>query len=105
MRREEAIASGLLWAGLVRTAPGASSGWHHHGNHETAIYVAAGRLLLESGPAGAETISALAGDFVHVPAWMIHRETNDGEEESQLVVVRAGSGPTTLNVEGPAPSA
>lgn len=103
MTREEAIAEEGLWAGLVRTAPGATSGWHHHGSHETSIYVAAGQLFMESGPGGAETISARAGDFVHVPAGAVHRETNDGPTESQLVVVRAGEGTTTINLDGPEP--
>lgn len=104
MIREEAIAAKGLWAGLVRTAPGVSSGWHHHANHETSIFVAVGRLLMESGPGGGQSISAEPGDFVHVPAGIIHRETNDGDVESHLVVVRAGSGPTTVNVEGPEPA-
>ena len=43
-----------------------------------------------------------AGDFVHVPKGAIHREGNPSDEESHLVVVRAGQGPTTINVDGPA---
>ena len=104
MRREQAIAAPGLWAGLVRTAPGMTSGWHHHGDYETSIYVSSGTLRMESGPGGAEVITAVAGDFVHVPKGAIHREGNDGGEESRLIVVRAGHGPPTVNVEGPAPS-
>ena len=37
MRREEAFDSGKLWAGVAHTAPKALSGWHHHGDHESAI--------------------------------------------------------------------
>ena len=48
MTREQAIAEGGIWAGLVRTAPGAASRWHHHGQHETSIYVASGQLRMES---------------------------------------------------------
>jgi uncharacterized RmlC-like cupin family protein len=101
MVREEAIAEEGLWAGLVRTAPGMASGWHHHGEHQTSIYVTGGRLRLESGPGGRDVVEAVEGDFVHVPAGVIHRETNPSDRESQLVVVRAGAGPTTINVEGP----
>lgn len=103
MVRERAVEVDGLWAGLVRTAPGATSGWHHHGEFETAIYVAQGRLRLESGPAGAEVIDAQAGDFVHVPRGAIHRESNHGADESRLVVVRGGYGVPTVNVDGPAP--
>ncbi len=37
MIREEAVATDGIWAGLVRTAPGMVSGWHHHAAYETAI--------------------------------------------------------------------
>jgi uncharacterized RmlC-like cupin family protein len=102
--REKAIDADGLWAGLVRTAPGVSSGWHHHGDYETSIYVAHGTLRMESGPAGSDVVHAASGDFVHVPRGAIHREINDGSEESHLVVVRAGRGAPTVNVDGPAPA-
>ena len=38
MVREQAIATEGLWAGLAHTEPGRTSGWHHHGEHETTIY-------------------------------------------------------------------
>lgn len=102
MTREQAIEVDGLWAGYVRTAPGATSGWHHHGDHESSIYVARGSLRMESGPDGSEVITAVAGDFVHVPKGAVHRESNDGDEESHLVVVRAGRGVPTVNVDRPA---
>jgi uncharacterized RmlC-like cupin family protein len=102
MTRERAIEVDGLWAGLVRTEAGATSGWHHHGDYETSIYVAAGTLRMESGRGGSDVIHAGAGDFVHVPKGAIHRETNDGDGESRLVVVRAGHGVPTINVDGPA---
>jgi uncharacterized RmlC-like cupin family protein len=103
MRRERAIDVEGMWAGFVRTAPGMTSGWHHHGDYDTSIYVASGTLRMESGPGGADVVTAKAGDFVHVPKGAVHREGNESDEESHLVVVRAGSGPPTINVEGPAP--
>lgn len=105
MTRERAIDVDGLWAGLVRTAPGTTTGWHHHGGYETSIYVAHGTLRMESGPGGSQVVTAGAGDFVHVPKGAVHRETNDAAEESQLVVVRAGQGVPTVNVDGPAPAA
>jgi len=104
MTREKAIEVDGLWSGLVRTAPGMTSGWHHHGQYETSIYVARGSLRMESGPGGSHLVTALSGDFVYVPKGAIHRESNDSNEESQLVVVRAGSGVPTINVDGPAPA-
>jgi uncharacterized RmlC-like cupin family protein len=104
MIRERAIEVEGLWAGLVRTEPAMTSGWHHHGDYETSIYVAQGTLRMESGPGGSEVIDAEPGDFLHVPKGAIHRESNPGMKESHLVVVRAGRGAPTINVDGPAPS-
>jgi uncharacterized RmlC-like cupin family protein len=91
-----------MWAGVARTQPSGTTAWHHHGDHETSIYVVEGRLRMESGPGGRDVIEASAGDFLHVPPWAIHRESNPGDTESSIVVVRAGRGPPTTNVEGPA---
>jgi uncharacterized RmlC-like cupin family protein len=103
MRREVAVETERLWSGVVTTDPGASSAWHHHGDHDTVIYVAQGSVRLESGPGGRAVVDAVAGEFVEVPPWAVHRELNPGTERSELVVVRAGTGPTTTNVDGPAP--
>jgi uncharacterized RmlC-like cupin family protein len=101
MVREEAIATGGLWAGLVRTDPGMTSGWHHHGDHETAIYVLSGVLRMESGPGGSDVVVAEPGDFVLVPRLTVHREGNPSDEEGRLIVVRSGSGEVVVNTEGP----
>lgn len=101
MIREEAITTGLTWAGLVRTAPHMTSGWHQHGEHETTIFVLSGVCRIESGPGGKVVTEAHEGDFILVPPQTIHRESNPSDEESHLVVVRAGSGAPTINVDGP----
>jgi uncharacterized RmlC-like cupin family protein len=103
MVREQAIGVDGMWAGLARTQPGMTSGWHHHGDHETSIYVVSGALRMESGAGGSSVVDAGPGDFLYVPRHAIHREGNPAEIESHLVVVRAGAGPITVNVDGPAP--
>ena len=103
MIREEAVATDGMWAGLVRTAVGMVSGWHHHGEYETAIYVVTGTLHMEFGPGGADTLDGLPGDFLHVAPGAIHRESNPSDEESHIIVVRSGTGPPVINVDGPAP--
>jgi uncharacterized RmlC-like cupin family protein len=90
-----------MWSGLVTTESGAGSGWHHHGDHDTAIYVVDGSLWLEHGPGGTHVIEAKAGDFVHVPPGVIHRELNKAEHPSHLIVTRSGEGVPTINVDGP----
>ena len=101
MRREKAFEVTGLWAGVVHTEPGATSGWHHHGEHETSLYVVRGAMRLEFGAGGAESVEAHAGDFVHVPAHTVHRESNPSEQVSTAVIARAGTGVPTVNVDGP----
>ena len=100
MDRARAFQLQLLWAGQVRTAPGAVSGWHHHERNESSLYVVRGILRLEfEGYDG--YLDAGPGDFVHVPAWTVHRESNPTREPSLAVVARVGGGVATVNVDGP----
>ena len=103
MTREEAIATGGMWAGLVRTAPGMVSGWHHHSGYETAIFVITGAVRMEFGPGGESMLDGGPGDFLYVAPGAVHRESNPTEGESSIIVVRAGSGDPVVNVDGPEP--
>lgn len=103
MIREEAITTEGMWAGLVRTDAHMTSGWHHHGDYDTSIYVLSGALRMECGPGGETVVEAGPGDFMHVPKGAIHRESNPSDVESQLIVIRAGEGPAVVNVDEPAP--
>ena len=103
--REQAIDIAGLWSGFVRTEPGEASGWHHHGDHDTSVYVVEGHVRIEFGPGGAYAADAGPGDFVHIPKHVVHREVNAGSTTSQEIITRSGSGPVTINVEGPAPAA
>ncbi len=95
MLRKKAFEQPILWAGHVETAPGAVSGWHHHDRNESSLYVVSGILRLEcEGVEG--WLDAFAGDFVHVPAYTVHRESNPGEMPSLAVIARAGGGIPTV---------
>jgi uncharacterized RmlC-like cupin family protein len=98
MVREEAVVVGDLWSGRVRTEAGAVSGWHHHGEHDTVIYVVAGALRLETATG---VVQGDPGDFLHVPAHTVHRESNPTSQTSEAVLVRRGTGPVVVNVDGP----
>jgi uncharacterized RmlC-like cupin family protein len=101
MIREQAVATDRMWAGLARTGPGVAGGWHHHGDHESAIYVLSGALRMEFGPGGSQVLEAGPGDFLYVAPYAVHREINPADQESQIVVVRSGSGEPVINVDGP----
>ena len=98
MARQVALHTETMWSGTVDTEAGTTSGWHHHGDHDTTLYIVSGRMRLESGPGGRDV-----GDFLRVPAGAVHRESNPGEATSRAVIVRCGSGTPTVNVDGPAP--
>ena len=102
MERQEAVATDHMWSGVARTEAGMVSGWHHHGEYETTIYVLTGSLRMEFGPDGSTTLEAGPGDFVYVPKGVVHRESNPSAEPADIVVVRAGRGASTINVDGPA---
>ena len=100
MHRERAFELPTLWSGRVITQPGSVSGWHHHDLNETSLYVVRGVLRFEcEGLAG--YVDAHAGDFIHVPAFTVHRESNPADEPSIAVIARAGGGIATVNVEAP----
>jgi mannose-6-phosphate isomerase-like protein (cupin superfamily) len=105
MRRQVAFTAPGLWSGLVHTEPGAISGWHHHGSHQTSLFVVTGILQLESGPDGDVITQAGPGEFLHVPAGAVHRESNPGAGRSTAVIARSGHGAPTVNVAGPAGAA
>ncbi len=104
MTRQVARHGEGMWSGTVDTEPGAVSGWHHHGDHDTTLYVVSGRMRLESGPDGSHVVEAGPGDFLHVPAGAVHRESNPSGEPARAVIVRCGTGEPTVNVDGPAPA-
>jgi uncharacterized RmlC-like cupin family protein len=104
MERQQALVTEGLWAGFVRTRPGMMSGWHHHGEFDTAVYVLSGAIRFEWGSADDDVADAGPGDFVLVPKRVVHRESNPSEGLCDAIVVRAGQGPSLFNVEAPDPS-
>lgn len=97
MLRQRAFEVPGLWAGQLVTEAGTSSGWHHHDRNESSLYVVAGVIRLEcEGVEG--YVDAVAGDFVHVPAFAVHRESNPTDQQTVALIARAGTGVPTVNV-------
>jgi len=102
MVREQALHSDKMWAGVAHNAPKAFSGWHHHGEYESAIYVLSGHVRIECGPGGRTVLDGGPGAFIFIPAGEVHREGNPTDETTEVVLVRAGQGEVVVNVDGPA---
>lgn len=99
-RRQAEIAENAVMM-EVRTEPGVTSGWHHHGEHTTYGFVISGKVKAEFGARGREVLEAGPGDIFMVPPHTVHREGNPGDEEQVLLGMRIGTGPTVINVDGP----
>jgi uncharacterized RmlC-like cupin family protein len=88
-----------LWGGLFTVEPGASTGIHHHGEQQTIAYVLEGICEVRWGERGECSAVARAGDFIHVPAWLLHMEINPSATEPlQWVVVRSTPIPIVVNL-------
>ena len=101
MERDPAVRTPAMWAGVARTAGHTFSGWHHHGAYESVIYVLRGRVRLEFGKGGQDSLEAATGDTLYVAPGEVHREGTPDDGESEIVVVRGGSGDFVVNVDGP----
>jgi uncharacterized RmlC-like cupin family protein len=79
--------------------PGAATAAHHHGDQETILYVLSGRARFRWGPRLEHMTEAGVGDFVFIPAEIIHQEINASvEEETAWVVVRSHPDPIVVNL-------
>jgi len=103
MERREVFVEDDRWAGWIRTDAGVAGGWHHHGSNDSYIYVLRGSLTIDFGRGGREQVTATAGDFIFNPAGLVHRETTGPESDAEAFLVRVGSGPQLVNVDGPDP--
>lgn len=101
--RRHAINEPELWAGISSIEAGVETGWHHHGTNTTVFFMTSGSLRVEYGNDPVESGVASRGDFVVVPAGVVHREIVDSPEGVEAIVVRFGDGkgPLVVETEGP----
>jgi uncharacterized RmlC-like cupin family protein len=96
--RSGGITTGL-WAGVFSIAPGCHIDIHHHGAQETIAYVLEGTSHLRWGAHGEFSGVARAGDFIHIPPWVLHMEINPSEDTPvRWVVVRSTPEPIVVNL-------
>jgi uncharacterized RmlC-like cupin family protein len=97
MKRLEAISGNTvgatnLWMGQTHVPARTSSGNHHHGSSETAIYVVSGHpafvfLDVRGDEPVERRIQASPGDYIFVPPFVPHREENPDPENEAIVVI------------------
>ena len=95
MIRTAAISGALvgaqaLWMGRTVVLPGTSSGDHHHGDSETAIYVVSGHpvfVFRDPDSGSVVRLETEPGDYVWVPPHVPHREENPSPDTEAVVVI------------------
>jgi uncharacterized RmlC-like cupin family protein len=97
----EGAGSRALWMGRSHVAPGAASGPHHHGHSETGIYVVSGAPSFVYWEGAREVrIRTGPGDFVYVPPYVPHAESNeDSDVEAVVVVARTTQEAIVVNLD------
>lgn len=89
-----------IWMGQFTNEPGFRSGAHHHGDVESAIYVLSGRLRMRWGEHLEHSADAEPGDFIFVPAHLIHQEVNLSSTEGVVAILaRGGQDNVVMNVD------
>ena len=107
MTRVAGVAAGTcgstgIWMGQFTNEPGFRSGAHHHGDVESAIYVVSGSLRMRWGEHLEHGAEASAGDFIFVPAQLIHQEINASPSEGVVAILaRGGQENVVVNVDLP----
>ncbi|NIH78860.1 cupin domain-containing protein [Amycolatopsis viridis] len=104
MRRLEAVSgrtagSAKVWMGETHVGPHTSSGDHHHGEAETAIYVKSGHPVFVFADGDEEIrLETEPGDYIFVPPWVPHREENPGAEDAVVVIARSSQEGIVVNL-------
>ena len=91
-----------VWMGEFTNEPGFRSAAHHHGDVESAIYVLEGTIRFRWGDRLEHSADASAGDFIFVPARLVHQEINASPTERvAAILARGGAENVVVNIDLP----
>lgn len=100
--REKAFEAGGILVSRSTVGGGVVSAWHHHAERHLYGFLISGRMKLEFGPKGKDSVEVGPGDYFSIPAGLIHRDVNLSKKEAVVITnVLFGSGPVVVDVEGP----
>lgn len=84
----DTVGSRAIWMGETHVAPRVSSGPHHHGESETGIYIVSGNPEFIYSADGREVrVRTKPGDYIYIPPFVHHIESNANSEEEAVVVI------------------
>jgi uncharacterized RmlC-like cupin family protein len=84
----ETVGSKALFLGIASLPAGGRTRAHVHERHETALYVLSGELELWSGDELQHRSTVHAGDYIYIPAKVLHVAVNRGEEPAVCIATR-----------------
>jgi uncharacterized RmlC-like cupin family protein len=87
----QSVGSEKLWVGVVTVEPATSTGAHHHGDCDSVVCITSGRITIRWGDRLKKRAEAGPGDFIYIPAQLVHQEINESESVPVAsIVVRSG---------------
>lgn len=82
----ETTGSQVIWLGLMALPPGARTKAHVHEHHETALYMTSGEVVeLWTGDELEHCEAVRPGDFIYIPANVLHVAVNRGAAPAVFV--------------------
>ncbi|MBI1259399.1 MAG: cupin domain-containing protein [Chloroflexi bacterium] len=101
--REFGISSGTTGSQYLSMAfgmvPAGSKSKRHYHPFETAVYVISGHARAYFGPNDERWEDVSTGDFLYIPAGMIHSTENIGEGDIQYILARAAPEDIAISAE------
>jgi uncharacterized RmlC-like cupin family protein len=87
----QTVGSEKLWVGVVTVDPATSTGAHHHGDCDSVVCITSGQITIRWGERLEKRAEAGPGDFIYIPAQLVHQEINECESVPVAsIVVRSG---------------
>ncbi len=85
----ETVGSQMIWLGMMTLPPGARTKAHIHEHHETALYMTSGEALeLWTGDELEHCESVRPGDYIYIPANVLHVAVNRGNTPAVFIGAR-----------------
>jgi uncharacterized RmlC-like cupin family protein len=85
------VGSEKLWVGVVTVDPATSTGAHHHGDCDSVVCITSGSITIRWGDSLKKRAEAGPGDFIFIPAQLVHQEINESDSVPvSSIVIRSG---------------
>jgi uncharacterized RmlC-like cupin family protein len=82
----ETVGSQVIWLGMISLPPGKRTKAHVHEHHETALYMVSGdKLELWTGDELEHCDVVRPGDYIYIPANVLHVAVNRGTEPAMFM--------------------